>query len=170
MEYWCCLDLFSHSLTHSSIQAIYWVLLYSKDCEWQYREQYTKHTNSAALLSHSSWYLGCLTLQQRGPDSYGFGCSVSFLCCPLLPFAGIMSLLLIWVTIAGIFYPWMEPTSVPEAYGMFPALPSSSLIPTMRLGSSLISFFLLRWLNSKDLIKLSGPKVSVTFFLERQSI
>lgn len=101
-----CIYLVTHSLTHSFIHSSYLLSATMSQGLWMAveTEQCTKHTNSAALLSHSSWYLGCLSLQQRGPDCYGFGCSVSFLCCQLLPLAGTTSLLLIWVTIAGLFY------------------------------------------------------------------
>lgn len=175
MEHWYCLDLFSHSLTHSFIHSSYLLSAAMSQGLWMAAEteQYTKHTNSAALLSHSSWYLGCLSLQQRDPDSYGFGCSVSFLCCQLLPLTDTMSLHLIWVTIAGLFYipgwsqlVYLRPTvcSLP-----FQAAPSF-LLWIGGLPSFPFLNFLLGWLNSNDLIKLSGPKVSVTFFLERQSI
>lgn len=161
-----------HSFTHSSIQAIYRVLLCPKDCEWQERQSSAQNIQKVlpCCHSHSSQYLGCLSLQQRGPDSYGFGYSVSFLCCQLSPLAGTTSLLLIWVTIIGLFYipGWSQAGHLRLRYV---PCPSKQLLHSYyEFGVFPPFLFLLVWLNSNDLIKSSSPKVSVTFFLERQII
>lgn len=143
MEHWCCLNLFSHSFIPSFIHSNYLLSATMSQGLWTAieTEQCAKHTTSAALLSRSSWYLGCLSLQQRAltpmvlvilPPAFVVSCHL--LPAPRLSFWSGSPSQAFSISLDGA-------TQCTWGYGMFPALPSSNLISTMSLGSSLIAFF-----------------------------